>query len=595
MPKTDVSQKSFPATTLPFTLILIGVVGLLAYGNSFFFDSFNFDDTTNILGANARRNLGTLSDLLDPRGQRSIGYITFALNHRLFGPSPQAFHVTNTLIHLLSACSLSLLVATILSTPRFSPAPESPAVRFAPLAAGLLFVSHPIQTQAVTYIVQRFTSLATLLYLLALLFYLRARLARLGGDGRRARRNLAVMFVAMLCALQSKEIAATIPLTVILCEFVFFDRDRVWRAALLSLIILPAVIVPVTLFGPAILSDPAALLERLRVQTSMGRDVYFYTQLPVLLAYLRLIFFPVGQSVEHLPPVHHSLLEPPVMAAALIHLLLVGGAVWAIRSGRDGKGPKLLAGFGILWFYVTSLVESSVIPFIDLMFEHRVYLPFAGICMSVAGGVMMLEGKRPLRWATGAGGLLVILLVILTALRNQVWRNPVTLWSDAVEKAPASSRAWNNLAYAHLKDKRPEAAIPALLRSIELDPGKTDVWNNLAIALDQLGIYRGRYHRVYNRFTSAEDYHTSQTVWFANAWNNLGLLRFHVGQYAAAIQAFQKALAVYPELAVARFNLGVAAVSLGSPELALPEYERLRAVAPEMAATLRGLIERSKR
>jgi len=576
-------------------VIPVVAVGLFAYGWTFFFDSFNFDDTTNILGINARRNSGTIAELLDPRGQRALGFITFALNHRLFGPTPQAFHVTNVLIHILASLSLVWFLSLILSIPRFQTVNSHPCARFAPLAAGLLFVAHPIQSQAVAYIVQRFTSLATLFYLVTLIFYVRGRVIRLRGEGKGIPLSLGVMFLSFLCAIQSKEIAATIPLTIILFEFVFFDRDRPWRVTLFTLILLPLVILPVTLFGADALRDPVSLLAKLRVQTNLPRDVYFFSELPVLFSYLRLIILPVGQSVEHLPPIYRSFFSAPVILSAATHLLLIGGGVSLTISGRRGNPAKLLAGFGILWFYVTSLVESSVIPFIDLMFEHRVYLPFAGVCMTAASGILHLRGDRWGAWCVRGTAALVLSLATVTVVRTAVWRNPVTLWSDAVEKSPRSSRAWNNLAYAYLKVKQPEKAIPPLLTSIELDPGKTDVWNNLAIALDQLGIYRGRYHRVYNRFSSAEDFYTSQTVWFANAWNNLGLIREHVGQHAAAIEAFRRALEVYPDLAVARFNLGVASIATGNVAHAREEYEKLRSLAPQLAETLRGLIERASK
>ncbi|GAB4299296.1 MAG: tetratricopeptide repeat protein [Desulfuromonadia bacterium] len=576
-------------------VIPIVVVGLLAYGWTFFFDSFNFDDSANILGANARRNQGPITQLLDPRGQRSLGFITFALNYRIFGPHPQAFHVTNVVIHILTSLSLVWLVSLILSTPRFEALRDRPLFRVVPLVAGLLFVSHPIQSQAVAYIVQRFTSLATLFYLLSLVFYLKGRTIRSRGETKGGPLFLVLMVTSIICAIQSKEIAATIPLSVILVELLFFNRDPLWRLSLFSLIILPVALIPLTLFGAEIFRDPAALLARLRVQTNLPRDVYFFSELPVLLSYLKLTLLPVGQSVEHTPPIYRSFLAPPVLFSALFHLLVIGVAVFLAVGGRRGDPAKILAGFGLLWFYVTSLVESSVIPFIDLMFEHRVYLPFAGLSMGVAGVTLLFRTERVTPWCVRGVATVTLLLTVVTIHRTGVWRTPVTLWRDAVEKSPNSSRAWNNLAYAYLKNRQPNEAIPALLTSIDLDPGKTDVWNNLAIALDQLGIYRGRYHRVYTRFSSAEDYYTSQTLWFANAWNNLGLVRQHVGQYAAAIQAFRKALEVYPDLAVARFNLGSAAILTGNPDLAINEYERLLTLAPEMAATLRGIIENAKR
>jgi tetratricopeptide (TPR) repeat protein len=265
--------------------------------------------------------------------------------------------------------------------------------------------------------------------------------------------------------------------------------------------------------------------------------------------------------------------------------LLAG--VLLIRRGGRGTPILRLAGFGILWFFLTLTVESSIIPIIDLMFEHRVYLPFAGICMTVAVGVALAATRtaRP-GLVYGAAAVLIGALAVTTFIRNEVWRTPVSLWQDATVKAPTSSRSWNNLAYAYLREKNPAAALPALIRAIELNPGPPDAWNNVGIALEQLGRYQGRFQRDYNLFRSAADLMKSQTAWFANAYNNLGLAYEYLQQPAAALQSYQKALSFRADFPQAHFNLGLTALMLNNRPLAEAQYQQLLPLDPDFAAEL---------
>ena len=180
-------------------------------------------------------------------------------------------------------------------------------------------------------------------------------------------------------------------------------------------------------------------------------------------------------------------------------------------------------------------------------------------------------------------------LVVTTHMRNKVWQSPVTLWQDATAKAPLSSRAWNNLAYAYLREKRPGEALPALIRSMELNPGPPDVWNNMGLALEQLGRFEGRFKRNYNMFRTPEDM-KGQSEWFANAYNNLGLAYEYLRKPAAAIQAYETAFTYSPDFPAARFNLGLSALMLGNRPLAEEQYARLTQLDPSFAAQLGRLL-----
>ena len=164
----------------PLHILLIAIVGFLAYSNTFDVP-FHWDDTPNIV---ENYKLRDLNNLWPPTGSRWFGFLTFALNYNFGGLDTVGYHIVNIVIHIFNAILIYWLVMFTFRTPYFSTSnPPSPPFNkggmggFA-LFSALLFISHPIQTQAVTYIVQRFTSLATMFYLLSLVMYIKFRIQR---------------------------------------------------------------------------------------------------------------------------------------------------------------------------------------------------------------------------------------------------------------------------------------------------------------------------------------------------------------------------------------------------------------------------------
>ena len=577
-------------------LLLISLVGVAAYANTFT-NAFNFDDNSNIFGGNALRNMGSLRDLFSLQSTRAVGSISFALNFRLFGSSPVSYHLTNLLIHLAASWLLASLVFVSWKAGMGNGQGDADGraerqARVAALLAGLLFVAHPIQTQAVTYLVQRYASLSAMFYLAAVLCYARGRMALESGRGWVGCGLWWLgMLVTAFCAVKSKETAYTLPLALVLYEFAFFRGRLRWRLMLLAGCLAVPVLALAARHGGKMFAVVLQFWDSLRMQTAMSRTDYLLSQFPVIAKYLRLIIWPTGQSIEHMAVQYKTFWAMPVAVSCVVLLALLLSGVALLWRGRREGGALRLAGFGIVWFFLTLTVESSIIPIIDLIFEHRVYLPLAGLAMAVAAGIALFAERRPRPGLVYAGaGVLVLVLAVVTHLRNEVWRTPVTLWQDATVKAPQSARAWNNLAYAYLREKRPAEALLPLIRSIELNPGPPDVWNNIGIALEQMGSYEGRFKRNFNMFRRPEDLLKGQTEWFGNAYNNLGLAHEHLRQPAAAIQAYENALKYLPDYPLARFNLGLSALMLGNRTLAIEQFERLQRLDPRYAAELGRLL-----
>ncbi|MBI4374596.1 MAG: tetratricopeptide repeat protein, partial [Deltaproteobacteria bacterium] len=297
---------------------------LLIYSNTFL-TPFQFDDESNIIDNAEIRSLG---NFLDFSGTRFVCFLTFALNYRFGGLNVFGYHLVNLLIHITNGFlvySLILLLIRAVQGPPTPPASQSASAPFIALATALLFIAHPIQTQAVTYIVQRLASLVTLFYLLAVVGYLKWRLS----PSEAGTRSLwyAVSLVSCVLAMKTKENSFTLPLMILLMERVFFKPLR-WKA-ILPFFLLAAPIIP--------LSHQNALGEAegfARDTTEIGRSDYLFTQFRVIVTYLRLLVLPINQRLDYDYPIYHSFFQPAVF---IPFLFLLGLFVFAIRHiGRIG-------------------------------------------------------------------------------------------------------------------------------------------------------------------------------------------------------------------------------------------------------------------
>ncbi len=378
-----------------FPLAAVFFFALLAYSNSFT-GSFVFDDIQHVRDNLRIRDLGALASWAGylPLRHRFVGYLTFAVNYALGRLDVSDYHLVNFLIHAVNAGLVYALVLLCFRTQRLRSSALAGSAQAVAFFAAALFATHPLQTQAVTYIVQRFTSLAALFYLLTVVLFLRWRLHRAAGDGSRAKRTVlyAGLLLTAILGMKTKETVFTVPLAVILCELTFFE-PLAWRRRLFLLPIASTMLViPLTLLSEVPVSA-TALGQATRVQTTVSRLDYLLTQAPVVLTYLRMLVWPTGQNLDHDFPVAHRLFEPRVLGSLLALSALLAVAVLlylrtALGRGRGAVDPGArLAGFGIAWFFLALAVESSVIPIVDVIYEHRVYLPSVGIFCSV--GVLL--------------------------------------------------------------------------------------------------------------------------------------------------------------------------------------------------------------
>ncbi len=405
---------------------------------------------------------------------RPVATFTFALNYLAVGLDTRGWHLTNIVVHLCVVLLAWAFVRVTLRRAGVDPV-DGPA-----LASAGMFALHPLQTEAVAYITQRAESLASGLYLAALLMLLLR-----DDETRPARRRwlLAAAVALHAVGLATKPILVTLPLAWLLHVTVLPGatdaavpaalrvRRRLWVALPLLALSVATVIWTFAGLGPT---------------SQAGLDLpgvaplqYAATQFRVIPTYLRLLVWPAGQCVDWYFPVS-GIGAAAIAGAALLAMLVVGSAIVAIRL-REVKGDLAAAArtasFGLLFFVLVLVPTSSVVPLRDPLAEHRTYLAALGVILGAvafaACGVQRIARGRAALVGAAVTAAIVLTLAIATAARSAVWASPVALWTDAARKAPQKARVHLDLGYALLQANRPADALESFRNARELTPDHT--------------------------------------------------------------------------------------------------------------------------
>lgn len=532
----------------PFQLLLLLVVTALAYAHAL--DApFYLDDYPSIRENPAIRDIGDWQAIFAFAQQRFLGYLTFAINYAWHGYDVGGYHLVNLLIHCATAVSVYYLVCQILVTPVLLNKVDSVVVKCLPLLAALLFALHPLQTQAVTYIVQRLASMAALFYLLSLLSYLGGRLS----SDKTSRLTLfALTFVFAIAAIATKQNAVTLPAAILLFEILLFGLWGMRLVRVIAAIVVPSLLVLVFLYfssGSEFFASLSAATQETQLVT---RAQYLAIQMGVIWIYIGKFLFPYPLHLEYdIQPTSFAAAEVWVLAAG--HVLLIGLAIWQRR-----KYPLLA--LGILFYYLTLSVESSIIPIRDFAFEHRTYLPNFGLCLIVA--TLMLRFLPRLltsRQAVTVVAVLLMTLLLTTWMRNNVWRDPEAFARHEIAVSPGVLRPWALLGETLLRQNRDQEAVQAYLDGLDafdtsLNRNNNTViayYQNLAQALNRVGRYEDALN-VLNEY----DWRTLGPREQSAALAVRGNIHAAQMQVVQAQQDFEEALELNPNNANAMLSLG---------------------------------------
>ena len=567
-------HRSISKVSNPLALALITLAGFLGYGN-IFDSSFHFDDRPTLIDNPAIRDLGDVHKLWSFYPPRFVGFLSFALNYRLGGLNPAGYHGVNFLLHVVTAFLVFKLAESIgeamqsrcaagAGMPQASDADSWPWRRsVAALLVALIFAGHPIQTQAVTYITQRFALLSAFFYLAALVFYLKFVLTRAAaGTTSTAAAYYALSLAAAVVAMFCKQNAFTLPFAVVLVEYFFGAPPperrgaRLWRLApfILTLAIIPAAI----LLGGDFDRDKILGLEEGRP----SRSQYFFTQFNVLTTYLRLLFFPINQNLDYDYPLSSGLFEWPAMGS---FLLLAGVLLLAVRSFKTCRPVA----FGILFFFLALAVESSFVSLDNVIYEHRLYLPSVGFFIALVFGLFHVAGKPAIFRLMGfVLGLLAAIFVLGTHHRNQVWKDEVTLWTDVTAKSPGKGRGHYNLGLALASRGTVGPAVMEYNRALAIDPENAAARLNLGVAYLQMNLPEKAVEQYRLALALRPDY--------AEAYYNLGVAYARLGQKDKSAAYYRKTLSIDPRYARAHNNLAVYYYDRGEFAKAVGHADRAR-------------------
>jgi tetratricopeptide (TPR) repeat protein len=570
-------------TRVRILFAVLGLLGLIAVAyQDNHRNGFHFDDEPNI----TKRAAVHVSSL-DPSGllnavtgaylpRRAVPNLSFAIDWWRGAGDASAFQWTNLLVHAASALAVWLLLFEILRRT----AARGTAV-WAALIAAAVWAVHPIQVQSVSYIVQRMTSMAALFTVLSLWCYLRAR----SRGGWAAYRSYAGAGVAFALGAASKETAWVTPYLWILAEYSVcrhgdaLIRNRFDYAAL-SIPALTLIVVTVDLAsGAGPLHAFLAPSYELRDFTMEQR---LLTQPRVLAAHLGQILWPWPErfALEHDIVVSTGLLEPVATAFAILGVFAWIAAGIALLLRREHR----TLGFFILFVPGTLAIESSAVA-LELVFEHRMYLPSVGLAGMLALGVQtLLRAQAGRRAALLVGALAVLaLLVASTRARVVVWRTPTTLATQNVRMAPGSARAWLNLGTAHAEEGRRAEALAAFERAAELKDDYAEAHLNLGALYSESADGYAQASRHLERAIALNPGSIHALIARGTLYRRRGEPARALRDYRRAIGLGSQSAPRQLDLAVAHYQLGLTFADLRRHDDALAAYSRATALDPGLS------------
>lgn len=552
---------------------LLVLAGLASYSNSFS-GPFIFDDTASIVENPSIRSWEDLRPLFPPSGSgetvggRPVLNLTLAINHALGGLRVEWYHATNLLVHLMTSLVLFALLWGTLCLPTVPEWLSGRAYAVA-LGAALLFVVHPLQTESVTYIVQRCEALAGLFYLLTLYGVLRSATS----DRPWAWGALAAL--ACLLGVGSKEVVVSAPLVALVYDRAFLAGS--WGEALrkrwglylgLFLTWLPLAALVVASGGRGGTAGFSAMMTSSGVPSEVTPLSYFLAQPAWIVHYLRLSVAPwplaldYGERLGEMTAANWA-----ALAAVTLLGLTTAWALW--REPRLGL-------LGLVFFAVLGPTSSFIPVATQVAAEHRMYLPLAAVLVALVVGAAYLDerlqGKAGLPLLVGLG-CVAVLFGSLTYLRNRDYQTELSIWEDAAAKVPGNPRPWANVGTAYGRKGEYAKAAEAYRVALDLEPGSASTMVRLSMAEQELG--NGEEAVRLSREAVATGRLTGKQYLLAGQ----GLQR--AGLMDEALAAFEESNRLAPNDPEVPLWLGAALLAKGRAAEAVAYFEAATQQAPE--------------
>jgi len=561
--KGSLQKTSVRATFIPILILLL--VAFAVYFNALFGD-FIYDDKTQILDnlwIRDIRNIPTIflrdvwSFQTDPNTSnyyRPMMHVVYMLNYHVFGLKPWGFHLINILFHCGTSVLVFLIIRKFLTDQRVS---KSSVYLSPAFIAALLFASHPIHTEAVTWIAGLPDVAVTFFYLLSFYLYTLFR-----DDGKR---SYLLSILSFSVATLFKEPALTLPVMLIAYDYLF----KKWDKTILSEI---KVYIPyVVVSGVYLVMRYYALrsLAPMESYTHLSTYQVIINIFPLFRDYLTSLLWPFDLNFWHTFHPISSLMEMEGVISLAVTIIFIVAMIVAYRKHKEILFGLLLVVIPLLpVFYIKGI---SGRPYA----ERYLYLPSLGYVFLV---VIFLSWAREKLPHTVKSITIVIMVVIgiyatETIKRNAVWKDSFSFWSDTVKKSPDSARAHSGLGIAYASQGQWDRAIEEFQIALGLKPDFMDAHYNLGIAYAS----KGQLNRA------IEEYQTVLRLKpdVAEVHNNLGAAYLSQGLLDRAKTELQTASRLKPDFTEAHYNLAAIYLSEGNVELARKEVELVLRISPD--------------
>ena len=536
-------------------LILLIAIPVIVYANSLQ-NTFVYDDVFTITDNYFIRNWGNFPHLFTSEYFKSSGEATYRpvvtlsyfIDYSIWHLNPLGFHLTNVLLHTTSVLLVYFLLTAFVKD------------KVVPFLTGVLFALHPILTEAVNGISYREDILAVIFFLCSIFSYIQSN---------RHPNKYAFLYpislLSYLIALFSKEMAITLPFIILLFDWVFNCSATIKKNAIkyyLGFILVSIFYLSIRFIW---LYNP---VEKQIVHPDNSFLTSIFTMPKIFCAYIKLLFFPISLNADYI--ITHT--KNPMAVTFIVSIAFL--SVIGIITYRFYYYSKSLF-FLSLWFYITLLPTTNIVPIANIMAERYLYLPSIGffailayipikiwrrLCLlisekdlykkSFANEIINFTIYKPVLITTS---LLILILTIpysiSTIKRNMVWINPLVFWSKTIELSPRSSRAHNNLGMIYNNIGKLDLAIREFQTAvfIESDP---EFHHNLGMAYQKKGM-KVEALQEYNRVLAVNP-NSSFT------YNNIGNILIDYGRIDEGISKFKEALRLKPNYYDAHFNLGLA-------------------------------------
>jgi Tfp pilus assembly protein PilF len=468
---------------------------------------------------------------------RPVPMLTFALNWYIGKNNVVGYHIVNNAIHLITTFFLFLTVLNLLISPNLKGKYQGNETAIAFISA-ILWAVNPIQVQAITYIIQRMALLAAMFYIIGIYFYIKTRLSP---TNNKRYFFIAGCLLSFILALGSKENTVTFPIAVAIIEILFFQdlNDRNIKTKVTAVVMISSLLL-------------AAFLTILYVKGYIGHILKAYenrmftlmerlmTEPRIIVYYLSQIFYPIASrfSFVHDINISTSLFKPWTTLPAIIAIISLLG----IGFSQAKKRPILT--LAIFFFFLNHIIESTIIP-LELIFEHRNYLPSFFLFFPISTGLIWL-----IDYYKKKNSFIHIFLVVFiagvifsfcvgTIIRNKAWATEKTFWEDCITKAPGMARPYHNLANYH--------------------------YQKMGKMKESMEFYE----------TALTKKYLSSKTGHALTLNNMATIYYDYADYERSISFFSKALEIKPNYLDALYNITRVYVRVGRFSEALESADKL--------------------